>query len=406
MAVKLQKNIYMMGLVSLFTDLSSQMIYPLIPEFLTRIGASKSLIGLIEGVADGTAALVRIIGGHLSDKLGKRRLFVFIGYGLSTISKPFLFFAHHWGVVFTVRFLDRAGKGVRVPARDALVCDSVEPSRKGYAFGFHRGMDRLGGAGGPLLAMLVLSQTHDNLRMVFLLSVVPAAIAVMLIGKVREIAPVSQVVERFRSEQKALGRSFALFVLSVVIFTLGNSSNAFLILKAREAGLSAAGIPLIWLTYNVVCSLSSPVFGHFSDWLGRKPVIFISFLVYGAIYAGFGLTSRLSVSRQLLAVWILFACYGLYYGLSEGVFRAYIADLTESNKRATAFGLFNTAVGVTLIPASIIFGALWDKFSSSVAFLAAAALALVAGMVFLATQGGLRSVGHGSGGINKPAASY
>jgi MFS family permease len=399
MAIKLPKNIYMMGLVSLFTDLSSQMIYPLIPEFLTRIGASKSLIGLIEGVADGTAALVRIVGGRLSDKFKKRRLFVFIGYGLSTIAKPFLFFAHHWGVVFTVRFLDRAGKGVRVPARDALVSDSVEPSRKGYAFGFHRGMDRLGGAGGPLLAMLVLSQTHDNLRMVFLLSVVPAAIAVMLIGKVREVAPVSQVIGEFRREQKAISRSFALFVLSVVIFTLGNSSNAFLILKAREVGLSAAGIPLIWLTYNVVCSLSSPLFGHFSDWIGRKPVIFISFLVYGAIYAGFGLTSRLPVSRQLLAVWILFACYGLYYGLSEGVFRAYIADLAECEKRATAFGLFNTAVGVTLIPASIIFGALWDKFSSSVAFLAAAALALVAGAVFLATQGGLGGVGHGSRGI-------
>jgi MFS family permease len=403
MAIKLQKNIYMMGLVSLFTDLSSQMIYPLIPEFLTRIGASKSLIGLIEGVADGTAALVRIIGGRLSDKLRKRRLFVFIGYGLSTIAKPFLFFAHHWGVVFTVRFLDRAGKGLRVPARDALVCDSVEPSRKGYAFGFHRGMDRLGGAGGPLLAMLVLSQTHDNLRMVFLLSVIPAAIAVMLIGKVKEIAPVCKTVGEFRKGQKVLNRSFALFVLSVVIFTLGNSSNAFLILKAREAGLSAAGIPLIWLTYNVVCSLSSPVFGHFSDWIGRKPLILISFLVYGAIYAGFGFSSQLSVSWQLPAVWLLFACYGLYYGLSEGVFRAYIADLVESEKLATAFGFFNTAVGVTLIPASIIFGALWDRFSSATAFFAAAALALAGGCVFLATQGGLRGVKRDSRAIRPTA---
>ena len=390
MAIKLQKNIYAMGLVSFFTDLSSQMIYPLIPEFLTSIGASKSLVGLIEGVADGTAALVRVIGGFLSDKFRKRRLFVFIGYGLSTLSKPFLFFAHHWGLVLIVRFLDRAGKGIRVPARDALVCDSVEPSRKGYAFGFHRGMDRLGGAGGPLLAMLVLSQTHGSLRMVFLLSVIPAAIAVMLIGKVREIAPVSQLVERTRSAQKTLGRSFTLFVISVVVFTLGNSSNAFLILKAREAGLSAAGIPLIWFTYNVVCSLSSPVFGHFSDWIGRKPVILISFLVYGAIYSGFGLTSRLSASWQLPTVWILFACYGLYYGLSEGVFRAYIADLVESEKLATAFGLFNTAVGVTLIPASIIFGTLWDKFSSETAFLAAATLAVAGGIVFLVTQRGTR----------------
>ncbi|MFH0777933.1 MAG: MFS transporter [Candidatus Eisenbacteria bacterium] len=411
--MKLDKNVVKLGLVSLFTDLSSQMVYPLVPLFLvSTLHASNSLVGLIEGVADGTASLVRMVGGLLSDRYRKRKVFVFIGYGLSTIAKPFLFLANHWGLVFAVRFADRVGKGIRTPARDALIADSVEPGKKGYGFGLHRGMDRLGGAGGPLLAMLVLSLTGDNLRAVFLLSVIPAAIAVALIGKVREIVP-SGVAEAgsaaasgvrgpagearapghdgqdsANSDSPAarshsyscLGTPFRLFVLSVIVFTLGNSSNAFLILKAREAGLSAAGIPLIWLTYNVVCSLSSPVFGRVSDRIGQRPVIFLSFLVYAAIYTGFGLASSLS------AVWVLFACYGLYYGLSEGVFRAYIADLVGSERRATAFGFFNTAVGVTLIPASIIFGALWDRVNSTTAFLVAASLSLAAAILFGVTQ--------------------
>jgi MFS family permease len=296
------------------------------------------------------------------------------------LAKPFLFFANHWLVVFAVRFADRVGKGIRTPARDALISDSIDPAKKGYGFGFHRGMDRLGAAFGPLLALLVLHLTEGNLRIVFLLSVVPAAIAVFIIGKVKEIAPVKEVVEKLRGEQESLGRAFFLFVASIVVFTLGNSSNAFLILKARDVGLSLTGIPLIWLTYNLVCSISSPMLGRLSDRVGRRPVILVSFLVYGAIYAALGFSSTLT------QVWFLFACYGFYYGLSEGAFRAYIADLVKSEKRATAYGLFNAAIGITLVPASVIFGALWDTFSSRVAFLTAAALALVAAVVFLGTQ--------------------
>ncbi|UCF79451.1 MAG: MFS transporter [Candidatus Eiseniibacteriota bacterium] len=382
MPEKSQENVYRLGFVSLFTDLSSQMIYPLIPAFLESLGATKFLIGVIEGVAEGTASFVRMIAGAFSDRLRKRRLFVFLGYSLSTLVKPFLFLAHHWLVVFVVRFLDRVGKGIRTPARDALIADSVDPCRKGLGFGFHRGMDRLGAALGPLLAMLVLSLTQGNVRMVFLLSVVPAAVAVGIIGKVREIAPLREAAERLSEDRKALGRGFSLFIVSVVLFTLGNSSNAFLILKATEVGLSVSGVPLIWLTYNLVSSASSPVFGGLSDRVGRKPVILLSFLVYGAIYAGFGFSSTLP------AVWLLFACYGLHYGLSEGIFRVYIADLVESHKRATAYGLFNTAVGITLVPSSIIFGALWDSFSSKAAFLVSAGLAILAAVVFLATQMG------------------
>jgi len=282
--------------------------------------------------------------------------------------------------VLAIRFTDRVGKGLRTPARDALLADSIDPARKGLGFGFHRGMDSLGAAGGPLLAMLVLALSHGNVRLVFLLSVIPAAISVYLIAKVKEVLPEAREVRAHLKGRASLGRPFTLFVLSIVVFTLGNSSNAFLILKAREAGLPAAGIPLIWLTYNVVGALSSPVCGHVSDRVGRRPVILASFLVYAAIYAAFGLTSSLTV------VWALFCCYGIYHGLSEGIFRAYVADLVESDRRATAYGLFNTAIGLTLIPASVLFGFLWDKVSSSAAFLVAAALSLAAGLVFLATQ--------------------
>ncbi|MBN1505190.1 MAG: MFS transporter [Candidatus Eisenbacteria bacterium] len=374
------RNVYRLGLVSLFADLSTEMIYPLIPEFLVTLGASKSLVGLIEGIAEGTASLLRMVGGLLSDKVRKRRLFLFAGYGLAAAAKPFLFVSTHWAQVLAVRFTDRVGKGLRTPARDALLADSVDPSRKGLGFGFHRGMDSLGAAGGPLLAMLILALSQGNIRLVFLLSVIPAAVSVYLIARVKEVLPQAREFKASLRARADLGRPFGFFVLSIVVFTLGNSSNAFLILKAREAGLQAAGIPLIWLTYNVVAALSSPVCGHVSDRIGRRPVILASFVVYAAIYAAFGLSSGLTV------VWVLFCCYGLYHGLSEGIFRAYVADLVESDRRATAYGLFNTAVGLTLVPASILFGLLWDKVSSSAAFLVAAALSLAAGLVFAATQ--------------------
>lgn len=379
-----RKNIYRLGFVSLFADLSTEMIYPLVPEFLVSLGANKLLVGIVEGIAEGTASLLRIAGGLLSDQFKKRKFFLFVGYGLAAVAKPFLYLANHWFPVLAVRFADRVGKGLRTPARDALLADSVDPSRKGLGFGFHRGMDSLGAAGGPLLAMLVLGLTDGNVRMVFLLAAIPAVISVLIIATVKEIVPLARTARQTLRERTALGRPFSLFAASIVIFTLGNSSNAFLILKAREAGLAVTAIPLIWLMYNVVGSVSSPVCGHLSDWMGRRPVILVSFLAYAGIYAGFGLTTGLT------AVWVLFACYGIYHGLSEGVYRAYVADLVEPERRATAYGLFNAAVGLTLIPSSVIFGLVWDRFSSSVAFLVAAAFSLVAAGVFLVTQPSLQ----------------
>lgn len=366
----------MLGLVSLFTDLSSQMVYPLVPEFLISIGANKAIIGMIEGIAESTASLFRIVFGRLSDKLRKRKLFLVLGYGLSALSKPFLYLANVWTVVLGVRFSDRMGKAIRTPARDTLISTSVNPSEKGKAFGFHRAMDRIGAIGGPLLAILVLSLFNNNVRLVFLLSVIPGVMALFFVRFVKETTierkPVSAV-----HKHSLRNAPFIIFLISNIVFTLGNSSNAFLILRAREAGLTILMIPVIWIVYNIFCTVSSPVFGSWSDKIGRKPIIIFSFLFYSVIYFFFG------IANNLWAIWVLFGAYGIYYGLSAGVFRAYIADLVEPENRATAYGLFNTGIGIALFPASLIMGALWDRFGSKWAFWVSAGFSLLGFTIFL-----------------------
>ena len=371
------KNIFFLGLVSLFTDLSSQMIYPLIPEFLVSLGANKSVIGLIEGIAESVASLFRAVFGKWSDKIKKRKLFIFFGYGLSAFSKPFLYFANVWTVVLAVRFSERMGKAIRNPARDALISTSVSPDKKGKAFGFHRAMDRIGALGGPLLAILVLNAFENNVRIVFLAAVIPAVIALVFIAFAKESRREKTGVKMPGATASLRSPAFMLFVVAIVVFTLGNSSNAFLILKAREAGLSIAWIPGIWMLYNFFCVLSSPVFGTLSDRWGRKSIIIVSFVYYSALYFLFG------IAQSLWLIWVLFAAYGIYYGLSDGVFRAYIADLVGEDKRATAYGIFNTAIGLALLPASLMMGAMWDHFGSRWAFFVSASFSLLGFLIFL-----------------------
>ncbi len=373
---KPKKNILILGLVSLFTDLSSQMVYPLIPEFLTSIGANKAMIGLIEGVAESTASLFRTIFGRLSDKFRKRKLFIYLGYTLSALSKPFLYLANFWTVVLGVRFSDRMGKAIRTPARDALISTSVEPTEKGKAFGLHRAMDRIGAIGGPILAMLVLSLFNNNVRLVFLLSVIPGILALFFVRFARETS-IEQHDDITDKKHSLRNVSFIIFLISNIVFTLGNSTNAFLILRASEAGLEILMIPVIWVVYNIFCTISSPIFGSLSDKIGKRPIIIISFLYYSIVYLLFGM------AKSLLLIWILFAAYGIYYGLSAGVFRAYIADLVEPKDRATAYGLFNTGIGLALLPASLIMGALWDRFGSKWAFVVSAGFSLLGFMIFM-----------------------
>ena len=373
----IHKNVYLLGWVSLFTDLSSQMIYPLVPVYLQNLGASTFIIGIIEGVAESIGSFLKVFFGNLSDRLNKRKVFVFLGYGLSSLSKPLLYLANSWPLVMLLRISDRMGKAIRNPARDALISHSVESNSRGKAFGIHRGMDRIGAAGGSLLAVLVLWLTHESIQMVFLFAGIPAFLALMFIPFVKEnfVRPEGNSASKYRSNRK-----FKFFLLSIIIFTLGNSSNAFLILKARENGIMITMIPVLWLVYNIVASIASPYLGALSDKFGRKILIQASFIVYTLIYIGFAFSS------SELITWLLFASYGIYYGLSNGIFKAYIADQSDSTFRATAYGIFQTATGLALLPASMIMGYTWDLFGSEIAFGISAAFSLIGFLIFTISQ--------------------
>jgi len=371
---KLNKNIFVLGLTSLFTDISSEMIYPLLPVFLSSVlGVSTTFIGLLEGIAESTASILKVFSGWFSDKLGKRKPIIILGYSLSTIGKPFLFLAAAGWHVLLVRFIDRFGKGIRTPPKDALIADSSLANERGKAFGIQRAMDRAGAVIGPLIAFAILPLLNNNLRMVFLLAFIPAFIAVLiLIFFLKEKPPVRTTSEEKKIAGLHLSKNFKMFILVIAVFTLGNSSDAFLLLRAKELGLKVTLIPILWLVYNLAGSLTATPLGSLSDKIGRKKTVVLGFLFYSVVYWGFAFTNT-----QIL-LWFLMALYGCYYGLSEGVLRAYVADLVEdSSVLATVYGIYNTVVGIFIFPASFIMGILWQNFNSTVAFSFGASLALV-----------------------------
>ena len=379
---KLGRNVLALGAVSLFTDLSSQMVYPLIPTFLAALGVSPAILGLIEGIAESTASLFRTVFGRMSDKLQKRKIFIIFGYGLSAISRPFFYIASHWTTVMAIRFSDRIGKAARTPSRDALISTSIHPSIKGKAFGFHRAMDRVGAIGGPLLAMLVLYLLRDTmselnaLKTTFLISVIPGLIALIFIKFTKETKFIAKTIGE-KKKTAMRNAPFIIFLAANTFFALGNSSNAFLILKAQEVNIATFLIPILWVVYNIACTISSPILGSLSDKIGRKPIIATSFIYYTIVYILFGF------AKQAWMIWVLFAAYGIFYGLSNGIFRAYVADIVEEENRATAYGVLNTVIGISLLPASVLMGLLWTKFSSQIAFIVAAGFGIVGFIVFL-----------------------
>jgi MFS family permease len=374
-----RKNIWLLGWISLFTDISSQMIYPLLPNFLLDLGANKRTIGLIEGFAEASGSLFKVFSGIWSDKLRKRKLFIFIGYGLSTISRPILYLATGWGAVLGVKLLDRLGKATRTPARDALIADSAGKTNQGKSFGIHRAMDRLGSLIGPLLAIWILAYTVGQVRLVFLLAIFPALLALLFIPFLKEIKSQNSDNQLVSSDNiKINNRAFWWFVLASTLFTLGNSSNVFLLLKAQEVGIEWFMMPLLWAVYNLVCAISSPILGHLSDRVGRKSVLAFSFLYYVLIYLGFAWFDSTE------AMWLLFGLFGIHYGLSEGVGKAYVADLITSNQRGKAYGILDSALGLALLPASLLMGAVWDIWGSQWAFLVSAGFSLLGFLVFVA----------------------
>lgn len=375
---KIPKNIFVLGLVSFLTDVSSDMIYPVLPIFLSDVlGSSKLFIGLIEGIAESTASILKILSGWLSDRLGKRKILVVLGYGLSALGKPILSLVTAGWQVLSLRFLDRFGKGVRTSPRDALIAESSKEKRRGLSFGFHRAMDSGGAVIGPLLAFLFLPLVDRNYRALFLIASIPAIVSVLfLIFFVKEKRKVREKISGLpKPKFSGFDQKFKIFVIGITIFTLGNSSDAFLFLRAKGLNIDVVYIPVLWLVLNLVYTLVSLPAGWLSDRIGRKNLILSGLFVYALVYLGF------AFATQSYHAWLLFALYGSYYGLANGTMRAYVADLVEEGKRATAYGIYHGAVGMTALPASLIFGWLWQSVGVSFAFCFGAGLSLLAFLI-------------------------
>lgn len=390
---KLHPNIWIVTATSFLTDISSEMIVYLIPLFLSNVlGVRMAFIGLIDGVAETTASLVKIYSGALSDKIGKRKWLTVLGYAISTVAKPFLYFANTWGWVLGVRFADRVGKGIRTAPRDALVASSTDKSNHGFAFGFHRAGDTAGAFIGIGIAALIiwLTQTNQALlsvntfRIAVLASIIPAVMAVIVLAAgATEVVPSTS----FRSGKglgvmhlslKGMDTRFKSFLFIVVLFTLGNSSDSFIILRAQERGLSVLQTMFMLMTFTAIYTILSGPLGALSDKVGRRKLIIGGWFMYGLVYLGFAL------AQAGWQIWMSFGLYGIYYAATEGVAKALVADLVPEAQRGTAYGLFNAAIGITALPASLLAGLLWQGagtwagFGPSAPFLFGAVLALFA----------------------------
>lgn len=386
----LHPNIFFLGIVSLLNDVSSEMTFTLVPLFLSNVlGATTTVIGLVGGLSESTDAIFRILGGWLSDRARKRKSLMVLGYSISTIVKPFMYVAVNWGSVLAIRFSDRVGKGIRSSPRDALVADFVSREERGKGFGLHRAMDTAGAVIGLGIAAAIIYHVQggrlelslSTYRWLVLVGIVPAVLAViMLVIFVRE-------KEKTSSDGGAHGglglgklivgfdTQFKLFLVIMAVFTLGKSSEFFVILRAQNLGASVLYVTLMLIVYNVTYSAISLPAGILSDKLGRRRVIALGWLIYGLVYLGFAFASN------LWQVWVLFACYGVYAGVVEGVARAFVADLVPADKRGTAYGLYHGVIGLVLLPASLIAGWLWQTYSPSAPFF------FGGGLAFLATIG-------------------
>ncbi|OPX86932.1 MAG: Multidrug resistance protein MdtH [Pelotomaculum sp. PtaB.Bin013] len=374
-------NIILLGLVSLFTDISSEMIYPLVPLYLVGIlGATPAIVGLIEGIAESLASLLKVFSGAVSDKFQKRKPLAIFGYGLSGLFKIPIILAVSWTWVLWGRIGDRFGKGVRTAPRDALIAESANPEKMGWSFGLHRMLDTLGAVIGVALAFYFFTKYEGNYKAVFIWSLVPASLGVGLLFLIREMKAKNEKLKKhFSANWRSLHPRLKKFLIVVFLFALGNSSNQFLLLRASELGYSAQSIILLYLVFNVIYALAAFPAGALSDRVGRRALLVAGYLFYGLVYLGFAIVSK----GQYL--WLLFGFYGVYNAVTEGVEKALVAEVSPDEQKATLLGLHATLVGIGLLPASIIGGALWKYFGPSATFyfggfmglLAAAGLAVV-----------------------------
>ncbi len=387
----LPRNVWVVTITSLLTDISSEMLVHLIPLFLANVlRTGTAVIGLIEGLAETTASLMKMYSGWISDRLGRRKWLTVMGYGLSTLAKPFMYFATTWTWVLAVRFVDRLGKGIRTAPRDALVAGSIQKEQRGLAFGIHRAGDTLGAFLGQAVALVIIWLLQPGIapleartfQVIVLVSIIPALLAVLVLAfGAREVATTGQGKAALLS-MKGLDNRFKVFLVSVILFTLGNSSDAFIVLRGQERGLSLLQIMAMLMTFNLIYSLLSGPLGILSDRIGRRKLILGGWMVYSLLYLGFAL------SRTGWQIWMLFGLYGIYYAATEGTMRALIADLVPDERRGAAYGLFNAAVGLMALPASAIAGLLWQGalgwqgFGPAAPFLFGACMALAAALLF------------------------
>ena len=396
----LSRNVRVLATVSFFTDVASDMIYPLLPLFLsTVLGTSAAVLGVIEGLAESVSALLRLPAGWYSDRIRRRKPFVVMGYTIASIVRPLIGLAQGAGQVLAIRLADRFGKGMRSAPRDALIADSVPPSQRGYAYGVHRAADNLGAVVGPLVAWALLTLAWVDLRGLFLWAALPGAVAVVLVVLFVKESRVEVPVQREAASGRlvadatpesrdvigggvvvvpaALGGTFWRYLAVVFVFTLGASTDAFLLLRASQLGVATAMIPLIWALLHVVKSSSSVIGGALSDRVGRRPLILGGWAVYALVYLGF------SVAQVQWQAWALFVVYGLYFGATEGTEKAFVADLVPAASRGTAFGWFNAALGLGALPASVVFGIVWERWGAEAAFVMGAGIAAVAALLFV-----------------------
>lgn len=362
-------NIIILGITSLLTDISSEMVYPILPIYLvTQLGAGPAILGLIEGIAESLSSLLKVFSGYFSDKIKSRKPFAIFGYASSTVGKFFLYISVNWWFVLAGRVIDRFGKGIRTAPRDALIADSAMDKKRGAAFGLHRAMDTLGATIGIFAAYLLITKYKGTFKNIFLISLIPAFLGVLFLFLVKEkksqtqsspanakiqFSPAKGGGSRIAGTWQVLDKRLKLFLIFTLIFTLGNSSNQFLLLRAKSLGSPLAQVILFYLVYNIIYGLVAYPASRLSDKLGRKKLLVLGYLFYGLVYLGF------AMNKSINNFWFLFGIYGLYIGFTEGVEKALVADIAPPGLRATAIGLHATLVGIGLLPASLLAGMLW-----------------------------------------------
>jgi MFS family permease len=373
----LERNVFFTGLTSLFTDTSTKMVYSVMPLFLLSIGASKTSIAMIEGIAESTASLFKAFSGYWSDKIGKNKPFMLIGYGVTAMVTPLYALVTGSFQVLIFRFIERIGKGLRAAPRDSLVSGSVTKEEMGISFGFHKAMDNSGAIFGPLAAFLLLYLFPINYKLIFLLATIPALLGVFTIILFVKEAKANKKEERPAFHVRQLPKKFYLFLAIVFVFTLGNSADALLLVKTAETGIEKSYIPFVYMIFNMVSVFLAVPIGKLSDKVGREILIILGFLVYAIVYFLFGRYNSINV------FFFLFLLYGLYSALVDGSQKSMVADLVSKDLRGTGYGIYHSVLGITLLPASLIAGLLYDHVNSNAPFYFGACMALIAAMLMI-----------------------